>query len=468
MKQKKAIYLCTKALQDALTFKEKQQLEIWLAESPENRRLYNDLQQTWRMSGQLEIPLYDDMEQQWNFFKGRTVHARNSVSRRSFFTRIAETSVWNGPVLRRTGFAVAAVILALVLIRPISHRQTENIQLITETSNNRHQSVEFSDGSTALMNSGSRIEYSKHFSDSSRIVFLKGEAFFNVRQDIRPFLVITENARIRVMGTQFNVWARDEETRIVVKSGRVKFGNRKNTVEPVTLTQNTKSRITGNTPESPSPADAEELTGWMNGRLVFRDTPFFEALAEIERFYDKKLYIADFSSGATITAAYDRLPFETVLEDFCRFYNLDFKTTDRIRIELYAKQADRPKQPAVENTRWSDSLGQAFMPPQLRSHPQSSYPQKAQQQGLEGTVRLALFIDKSGKVTNIKIVETSGSELLDHAAKEYCKQFLFVPAKNGGIPINIWMEYKIHFSIVDSLGTEKERINITSSKNTGR
>lgn len=62
------------------------------------------------------------------------------------------------------------------------------------------------DGTRAWINSDSELRYPLAFSGAKREVFLKGEAYFDVkREEDRPFVVATTRTEVNVLGTEFNV-----------------------------------------------------------------------------------------------------------------------------------------------------------------------------------------------------------------------------------------------------------------------
>lgn len=85
--------------------------------------------------------------------------------------------------------------------------------------------IHLSDGSVVTLGRESRLRYKKDYeSDSSRHVYLLGEAFFEVTKDpYKPFFVHANEVVTEVLGTSFNVQARKEDTNVVVsvKTGRV-------------------------------------------------------------------------------------------------------------------------------------------------------------------------------------------------------------------------------------------------------
>ncbi|MBS7196707.1 MAG: DUF4974 domain-containing protein [Bacteroidales bacterium] len=76
-------------------------------------------------------------------------------------------------------------------------------------------SLTLADGTVIRLNADSRLQYPSEFSGNSRIVYLEGEAFFNVAKDkTKPFIVKTKKLDVEVTGTSFNVMAYPSEASI--------------------------------------------------------------------------------------------------------------------------------------------------------------------------------------------------------------------------------------------------------------
>lgn len=85
--------------------------------------------------------------------------------------------------------------------------------IIKETPKGVRSVFTLTDGTEIRLNADSRLEYPAHFSDSTREVFLIGEAFFDVSKDAaHPFIIHTKDMDIKVLGTTFNVKAYSNET----------------------------------------------------------------------------------------------------------------------------------------------------------------------------------------------------------------------------------------------------------------
>ena len=160
------------------------------------------------------------------------------------------------------------------------------------------------DGTTVVLNIGSKIDYDKGFNGKERKVILTGEAYFDVAHNpAKPFIVHTSTADIRVYGTQFNVKNYDEEVwETTLLTGKVEVLVNNEAKEKFILKPSQKLSI---------PKQGEEVnkyvkkfksseekivisqyttlrsqvaeTSWMEDKMVFVDKPLYEIAAELER-----------------------------------------------------------------------------------------------------------------------------------------------------------------------------------------
>lgn len=73
------------------------------------------------------------------------------------------------------------------------------------------------------------------------------------------------------------------------------------------------------------------------------------------------------------------------------------------------------------------------------------YPDEARLRGLEGTVFVNVLVDEQGRPQNIKIAKTSGIELLDSAAIQTAKTFVFSPVMVGDERRKSWVTVPVEF-----------------------
>jgi protein TonB len=84
--------------------------------------------------------------------------------------------------------------------------------------------------------------------------------------------------------------------------------------------------------------------------------------------------------------------------------------------------------------------------PVFRIPPQPpKYPRLARKRGIEGQVVLRADIGPAGDVHNLLIEQSSGSQLLDQAARKAVQQWQFVPAQANGIAVASYVRIPVDF-----------------------
>lgn len=81
------------------------------------------------------------------------------------------------------------------------------------------------------------------------------------------------------------------------------------------------------------------------------------------------------------------------------------------------------------------------------SNPAPTYPPLSRRMGEEGKVVLRVFVEASGRPTQIEFKNTSGSFRLDQAAQEAVWRWKFVPARRGDETVGAWVLVPITFTL---------------------
>lgn len=152
------------------------------------------------------------------------------------------------------------------------------------------------DGTNVWLNSDSELRFPARFVGNTRVVDLKGEAFFEVRADkTHPFIVRTGNADIKVLGTAFDVMNYEDEANVVValQQGKVSFVTKETEGERElkpgeVLRMNKDSGYVAVTQE-----DVERLSAWRTGYFYFENMPMEELVVKLERWYQVKFVFAN-------------------------------------------------------------------------------------------------------------------------------------------------------------------------------
>lgn len=73
------------------------------------------------------------------------------------------------------------------------------------------------------------------------------------------------------------------------------------------------------------------------------------------------------------------------------------------------------------------------------------YPLELQRAGVEGAVELAVFIDKEGQVSNVRVEGSSGWPRMDEAALELAQRMEFLPALMRDQLVGVWVHQRVCF-----------------------
>jgi len=166
------------------------------------------------------------------------------------------------------------------------------------TQKSERSTLLLSDGTSIRLNSATKIRFPILFSKEKREVFLDGEAFFEVAHNkTSPFLVHTEDANIRVLGTVFNVtsYSEDNKTQVIVSEGQVALAGIKQQDE-VLLHRNQVSRIIkGGSPSTAEAIRSDKYLAWLKNQMIFENATLAEVIKQLSRKYDVEFEVHDSS-----------------------------------------------------------------------------------------------------------------------------------------------------------------------------
>ena len=159
------------------------------------------------------------------------------------------------------------------------------------TSRGGEYKLILSDGTKVWLNADSRFEFPSKFVGQERRVYVEGEVYFEVAKDVsHPFVVTTKQAKVRVLGTSFNVRAYpDEIYRTTLLEGCVEVLYKKDVVK---LQPHEQWILDGDVGRV-APVNVRMAASWKNGSFAFDDEPLLNVFQELERWYDVHVFIAN-------------------------------------------------------------------------------------------------------------------------------------------------------------------------------
>jgi len=202
------------------------------------------------------------------------------------------------------------------------------------------RAVTLPDGSTITLAAGSRVSMPRGFrtwfggAATERRVRIEGDAFFDVAKDGRAFIVETNDAEVRVLGTRFEVSAAHatQSTRVVVEEGRVAVAARSQAASTVELTAGQAAEIgRDGAPLRSADRDPQRVAVWRSGGLAIEDEPLTAVFDDLARRYGVTLILDRLDDSAqSVTLFYPDAPsIERVLSDLATARGLRWERASR-------------------------------------------------------------------------------------------------------------------------------------------
>ena len=202
--------------------------------------------------------------------------------------------------MSRAGWSMAAAlaitIFALVLSRP--DQQT------IRTVEGENRMIELADGSLVRMMENSSLTFVSDFDQFDRHVELIGSAYFDVSEGSSEFRVETENAVVRVLGTQFGVVAENTLTEVTLVGGSVSLESLRRPSDPVVLEPGQTSRVRGDQfPSRPESVVLVDALAWAR-LFIFRDSALSDIVESLSKSFDVTIMLEPALSDEVLTGTF--------------------------------------------------------------------------------------------------------------------------------------------------------------------
>ncbi|HEY8509041.1 MAG TPA: FecR domain-containing protein [Steroidobacteraceae bacterium] len=281
------------------------EFEAWIDASLAHRIAYLRLETVWKDTGRLQAlapaapPGAAPPRGVW--FNTASLPIARSSSAHLEQPASASPRLWRrGPIA-----AVASLLLVLAVSVVGYVLWPEGEQFTTRVGVTDVVSLE--DGSQITLNTDTGVRVA--LKPAERVIELhKGEAYFEVAKDpARPFIVNAGRIRVIAVGTKFSVRRDGSEVQVVVTEGAVRLEH-----QQLQDSQRAGAQMAGEAASAglvvagaiararegrviveQESERIEDYLSWRNGYLVFRDTPLADAVAEFNRYHDRKIVIED-------------------------------------------------------------------------------------------------------------------------------------------------------------------------------
>lgn len=154
----------------------------------------------------------------------------------------------------------------------------------------RFYQLVLSDGSKVTLNSATKIEFPFVFTGDKREIAIDGEAYLDIVKSDKPFWVRLTTGTVKVLGTTFNVNTYDDEERVSLVSGEVRFETAQ---DKVTLKPGNEVTIVNGRPLEVNSFTQEEVLSWIDGIYVFHDNTLQDVAKVVDRWYGVQLVLSE-------------------------------------------------------------------------------------------------------------------------------------------------------------------------------
>jgi transmembrane sensor len=171
------------------------------------------------------------------------------------------------------------------------------------------------------------------YNDQRRVLLSDGEAYFEVQRNLqKPFVIRTENAKVRVTGTHFNIWTAPERTMVTVSEGSVLASRVIAGVDydqAVELTAGMRGVFGPDRGPQLARVDPVNAMAWRNGKLMLDSINLRDALPLINRYLTRPLFLADSRAGELrIGGIYDTAELDKLVGALPRILPLNLRQLD--------------------------------------------------------------------------------------------------------------------------------------------
>src|SRR5690554_275901 len=242
------------------TLSEERQIRCWINDSKINEEKFNE-----------ERAIYDAL----------LLHSVTESSNKSLKgDRRISLSPWIA------GTAAAVILVLLISTLFLIYKKDESLQYNTViVPAGQRINLILSDNTNLWLNANTKFRYPTEFAKGARTVFLDGEAYFEVSENVKkPFIVKTSQGDVRVTGTSFNVEAYSQHGSFSTSLFDGGVDIYKNDAKLVSLLPNQKSSLENNQLLISKITDQDKYL-WRDGLIAFKDKELEEILRTLEKYF---------------------------------------------------------------------------------------------------------------------------------------------------------------------------------------
>jgi len=283
---KEHIDLIPKYLAGEANQEEIRELFNWIELDVANKKQFEEFKKAWELSEtnfDADVAAID-LDEEWSLFDKKISKQTDAKIIKMYPPEKKKLSIF------QVVAAVAAIFVVGFGIMFLFNSQSN--ELVAE---NKIVESSLPDGSMISLNTQSTLEYSKKFNKHSRKVELKGEAYFKVAHNPeKPFVIETGKLKIEVVGTEFNVNAKNPKgnVELVVVSGVVRVYTLADKSDSVMLYAG-DGAVFNNKQKKIHKKQNNDINylSWKTKKLVFENTELQDIVRTLNKTYSAHIVI---------------------------------------------------------------------------------------------------------------------------------------------------------------------------------
>ncbi|WP_158548332.1 FecR family protein [Marixanthomonas ophiurae] len=246
------------------------------------------------------------------------------------FKAISEKLEQQPKVKKLNPWATVLKIAAVFAVIVTGYLYVDSLGTTVSTSVAEKQNFNLPDGSEVALNANSTIEYNKNKWDNDRKLELDGEAYFKVTKG-NTFTVQTRAGAVSVLGTQFNVFARDKKLQVHCYEGLVSVAFNDTLIKlPAGKNLQIKNGILVTKVQSIAKAPS-----WIDNESSFENATLETVLQELKRQYPIVVNLPDNVKNKRFSGSFTHNDIDLALQLICAPLNLTY-TIEEDQVTIYA------------------------------------------------------------------------------------------------------------------------------------
>lgn len=251
---------------------------------PENADLFTKAKIAWAfMSSTKQAPEYK-IEQSYRQLQNRLYSTKRTFQLKTFYKYAASIVLF------------LAIGTTMYYLGRYDSSNATNLQYTSVVADyGQISKVVLPDSSTVWLNSGTTLTYNNKFGVNNRDLSLKGQAFLKVTKNKHtPLIVSSNDLKIKVLGTRFDVRAypEDNQINVVLESGSVELLSTKNQsfdyyLKPGEMAEYHK----GKKEIKINKINPANYTTWKDGELIFVNDPMADVIRRLERKFNVEIVV---------------------------------------------------------------------------------------------------------------------------------------------------------------------------------